>query len=291
MSVNRFLYRALNRALAKANLQIQPVTRDFDARLDQPEQIERMFRDFGAIADDWFAHQSLIRIDTTLKAADQLPAFYSAYLGSPFREQGGGSRFNNLAWLYLIARAMRPGVVIDSGTFRGGSAWAFALAVPEAAIYSFDVDLSQLAHKAAGVRYEERDWTAHDWERVDLSNTLAYFDDHLDQARRLIEASARGIGVAIFDDDYPVTSTMGRGGRKDFAFPKIEYVLDDEIRNFREISWINRKGRSSFPIDVAYLDKARARIAATDRLPDTSLVTGIHQTPYRIVRTAPAKIA
>jgi hypothetical protein len=283
MNVSRMLFRALNRVLAKADFRLQPVARDFDIRLDQPELMERMFSEFGAVVDDWFAHQNLFRIVKPLKAAEELPAFYSSYLKSPFREQGGGSRFNNLAWLYLIARAMQPRVVIDSGTYRGASAWAFALSVPDAAIYSFDIDLSQLACKVASVRYEQRDWTAFNWEGVDLPNALAYFDDHLDQARRLIEASAHGIPLAIFDDDYPVTSLTGRGHGV-YAFPKIEYVLDEKIRSLREISWIRPGGRESFPVNAAYLDKARALIAATDRLPDSSLITGIYQTPYRIVR-------
>jgi hypothetical protein len=200
----------------------------------------------------------------------------------PYRERGGGSRFNNLSWLYLIAKAMQPTVVIDSGTFKGASAWALSCAVPEARIYSFDIDLSRIAYRADGVTYLQSDWTGFDWSGIDLTNSLIYFDDHLDQARRLIEASTHGIPVAVFDDDFPVTSfaEMAHDGN---SLPKIEFVLDDKLRECREISWVDRRGRHSFPIQPEYLDKARALIAGTDRLPNTSLITGIHQTPYRIV--------
>ncbi|MGC2297232.1 MAG: hypothetical protein WA476_00410, partial [Acidobacteriaceae bacterium] len=202
------------------------------------------------------------------------------------REAGGGSRFNNLAWLYTIARAMQPSFVIDSGTFRGASAWAFSKAgIP---VYSFDIDLSQLLHRSPAVLYTQSDWTVFNWRDKDLSQALIYFDDHLDQVRRLFEASQRVLPVAIFDDDFPITSfaPMANGGR---ALPKIEFVLDDELRQYREISWLHRGRRYVFPLNHAYLEQARLIIGNTERLPETSQITGIQQTPYRLVRLkAPA---
>jgi predicted O-methyltransferase YrrM len=283
MGLKRALFRAINRGLAMSNLQLQGIARDFDGRLDQPEHLQRIFSGIGAAADEWLAEQTLFPVSRKFRSAEELPEIYAAYLDSPFRNQGGGSNFNNLAFLFLIARAMQPAAIIDSGTYRGASAWAFALAVPHTTVYSFDIDLSSLARRVPNARYQQRDWTEFDWSEADMARTLIYFDDHLDQARRLLEAAERGIGLAIFDDDFPVTSfaAMARGGQ---ALPKIEFVLDDELRKYREISWVDRKGRHTFPIDCAYLDKARARIAATERLPNTSLITGIHQTPYRVVQ-------
>lgn len=176
---------------------------------------------------------------------------------------------------------MQPDLVIDSGTFRGASAWAFSAA--GAKVHSFDIDLSRLARTSDHVAYSQCDWTQFDWKDFDFSRTLIYFDDHLDQVKRLIEAAQHGIPLAIFDDDFPVSSfaPMAHGGA---ALPKIEFVLDSELREWREISWLDHGQHHSFPIDPSYLDRARALIAATDRLPDTSMITGIQQTPYRLVR-------
>jgi hypothetical protein len=287
MNVQRVLFRALNRALGRFDLKLDKIGRDFDARLDQPEQLARIFRGIGCVADQWFSEQKLFPVRNQFSSADLLSAFYHEFLASPFRTKFGGSRFNNLVWLHLIAKAMNPSIVIDSGTFMGASAWAFSLAVPEAVVLSFDIDLSRITHRAKGVRFVEYDWTKYDWRLMDLADALIYFDDHLDQARRLIEASEHGIGLAIFDDDFPVTSFAGmaNGGS---ALPKIEFILDDDLRTQSEISWIDRGVRYSVPIKHDYWDRARSLIAETERLPDTSSITGIHQTPYRVVKVRPS---
>jgi hypothetical protein len=282
MTVSRNLIRTTSRVLARRNLQLGRITRDFDARLDQPDQLARIFWEIGRCADEWLAKQTLFPVRKAFNSADELNVLYEEFLEMPFRDRSGGSRFNNLSWLYLIAKAAQPAVVIDSGTFKGASAWALSRAVPHADAYSFDIDLSQLAYRADGVTFVESDWTEFRWGGIDLTDALVYFDDHLDQARRLIEASAHGIPLAVFDDDFPVTSfaEMAHDGS---ALPKIEFVLDDRLRECREISWVDRRGRHSFAINPEYLDKARALIGGTDRLPNTSLITGIHQTPYRVV--------
>lgn len=283
MTLKRTLFRTCNAVLASFGLELQPLSRDFDARLDQPEQLRRIFIELGQIADRWFAQQTLFPIRHQFNSADALAPFYEDFLTSPFRGIGGGSRFNNLAWLYLIAKAMQPAFIVDSGTFRGASAWAFAAA--GAKVYSFDIDLSRLAYRHPGVIYSQCDWTTFDWSGSALSEALIYFDDHLDQVRRLQEASQHAIPLAIFDDDFPVSAfaPMAGGGR---ALPKIEFVLDDQLREWQELSWIEKEKRYVFPIDRNYLDYGRSLIVHAERLPDTSQVTGIQQTPYRILRVA-----
>ena len=285
MGLKRTVFRSCNAIRRNFKLELLPISDDFDAWLDQPSQLTRLFSTFGRTAEEWLSDQKVFSVRCRFDAAAALNQFYVAFLSSPFRGQRGGSRFNNLAWLYLITKAVEPDFVIDSGTFRGASAWAFSTA--GATVYSFDIDLSQLAHRAKNVTYSQCDWTAFDWKNHDLSRSLAYFDDHLDQVRRLIEASQRRIPLAIYDDDFPITSfaAMARGGD---SLPKIEFVLDDELRQYRDISWMDRNERHVFPLDHAYLDRARSLIADTARLPDTSSVTGIQQTPYRVVRIANA---
>lgn len=281
MYLRRSVFRSCNAILRRFSLSLQVITEDFDARLDQPSQVSRIFSAFARIADEWLRRQNLFPVACAFDLPQALCHFYEQFLDSPFRTQGGGSRFNNLAWLFLLTKVMQPDFVIDSGTFRGASAWAFSAA--GAKVYSFDIDLSRLAQTAEHVVYSECDWTRFDWNNCDFSRVLIYFDDHLDQVRRLIEAAAHGIPLAIFDDDFPVTSfaPMAHGGA---ALPKIEFALDDELRGWQEISWLDHGQRHTFPIDHSYLDRARALIAATDRLPDTSMITGIQQTPYRLVR-------
>ena len=90
----------------------------------------------------------------------------------------------------------------------------------------------------------------------------------------------------VFDDDFPVTSfaLMAHDG---FALPKIEFVLDEKLSDASELSWVSRGREIRWPIDHARLADLRSVVAATARLPNTSLITGIHQTPYRLVRSRP----
>jgi hypothetical protein len=183
----------------------------------------------------------------------------------------------------LLAKSAEPAVIIDSGTFTGSSAWALSLGCPKAQVYSFDINLEFLINREAGVTYVEQDWMSFDWNGVDLSNSLVYFDDHVDQAQRLLEAVERGVPLAIFDDDFPVGAfaPMAHGG---FALPKIEFLLDETLSKQTELKWVVGAKEYVWPIPHEKMARARKAICETARLPNTSLVTGIHQTPYRLVR-------
>jgi hypothetical protein len=282
MGLARTAYRSTNFLLGKLGLELLPLSRDYDARLESPWALEAMFRRLGGEIEAWLGRQTLF-VAQPFDVAEGVATLYADYLDSPFRGKGGGSRFNNLAWLYAIARAYRPTVMIDSGTYLGASAWALRQG-SDAPLYSFDIDMSRIAQKV-DASYVEADWTTHRFDDEDLSRSLCYFDDHVDQAKRLLEAKAAGCRLALFDDDFPVTGCveMAHGG---FALPKVEFVLDETLRGQASLDWFDGRRRQSWPIDAAYLDAARATIAATERLPNTSVITGIHQTPYRLVKLA-----
>ncbi|MGB6687382.1 MAG: hypothetical protein WBE76_06025 [Terracidiphilus sp.] len=244
-----------------------------------------LFRDFATCANEWLKGQACfeaVGFDIEAMVRD----FFFAYMKTPFREQPEGSRFNNCLWLSILARAFDPSVVVDSGTFEGASAWALSFGALNAEVWSFDIDLSALRWRAPRVQYRQQDWTEVEFGARSGQRTLVYFDDHVDQARRLLEAQERGFGMAVFDDDFPVIPAlqMAHGGS---AFPKIEFVLSEELRREKEISWRSRARTFRWPVDVAYLDRARAAIAVVERLPNTSSITGIHQTPYSVVKIQP----
>lgn len=283
MGLQRQLGRAANRLLNPYGYSLQKTGSDFDSRVENRAALDRMFRELADAAEHWLGAQTLFE-HRPFPAKEGVAEFYEAYIASPYRQPYGGSRFNNLVWLYLIARSYRPTIIVDSGTYQGASAWALSQGAPAGTpLYSFDIDLSQLKGKVDAT-YMECDWLGHDFTE-DRSRGLCYFDDHVDQARRLIEARDKGFPLAIFDDDFPVTSfaQMAHDGR---ALPKVEMVLDEQLRGEATLRWSSGGRLHSWDVDAAYLDRARQTIAATDRLPNTSLVTGIHQTPYRVVKLA-----
>jgi hypothetical protein len=277
--------RGVNAVLKGAGLQLQRVRYDFEDQLVLAPDIDRLCGALSDAFEGWARDQTVIaELDLTgTRAAAR--DFYDAFLESPFRHRQGGTRFNNLTWLHLLARAMRPDVIIDSGTFRGASAWALATGAPAAEVISFDPNQSNITRRTPGVRYVAGDWTTVDVPADGLK--LCYFDDHIDQVRRVIEAARRGIQYAVFDDDFQIGACSGQIPG-DWSLPKLEFALDPEFAKRSEIVWNTPKGRRSWTADHEYLGRGRSAIAATERLPNTSLITGVHQTPYRVVRLANA---
>jgi len=278
----RTTYRAVNSALAPFGLVLTKTSSIFDSRLNDPQQLERMFAALAAPWHDWLENQTLYAADQTIDVTSSISEFYAAYVASPCRTAAGGSGFNNLLSLFLVARTFRPTLIIDSGTFTGWSAWALRMGAPGVRILSFDIDMSRLQARLPDVDYVEQDWAEFSLENVDVTRALVYFDDHVDQAKRLIEAHQRGIPLALFDDDYSVFQfpEMAHGG---FSLPKVEFVTDPGLREVAAIEFIERGKNVRWPVDVAYLDRAAATIRQADRLPDTSGIAGYTQLPYRIV--------
>jgi hypothetical protein len=285
MSLKGRLVGKLNKALSPSGIAITKIGWDFDSRLCSPAHLRSLHQGIAAPIATWFASQSTFEFEKPLDVEQEVAAFYELFLAAPFRDQSGGSRFNNALWLHLIAKALAPRLIIDSGTHRGTSAWALSSGSPSSRLLSFDIDLSHLRKKMPGCTYLEHDWSEESYSNQDAKSGLCYFDDHIDQARRLIEAHERGFAYAIFDDDYPVSS-FAPSAHDSAALPKIEFILDKSLRDNDDITWSTNGKKQSWRIDKSYLERARATIAATERLPNTSLVTGIHQTPYRVVRFA-----
>ncbi|MBX9745646.1 MAG: hypothetical protein K2X34_02010 [Hyphomonadaceae bacterium] len=241
-----------------------------------------MVEELAAGFERWIRAQTLFTPAPMSALTELVDRFYHDWLQSPFRSPTGGSRLNNLLWLCLLARAYEPKVIIDSGAFQGASAWALALGAPAARVYSFDIDLSQLKRRTSGVRYIEEDWIRFDPDWQPGDRVLAYFDDHVDQARRLIEAADRGVGLLIFDDDYPLTSFHQMAPSPN-VLPKIEFLLSPHLKDLQTLQWRYGGKLHTWTAEGALLENARRRIKATERLPFTGLTTNIMQTPYRLV--------
>jgi len=283
MKLKRNAARTANSVLRRFGLELSRIALlDFEARLVSPKHLSIMFDDLAKPMEEWIHTQRLFQPRCSVPVRDAIENFYSKYLESPFHVQAGGSRFNNLLWLYLLSNAIQPSIIIDSGTYTGASAWALWLGSPQSPLTSFDIDQSRLRFKVPGVSYIEKDWTTFDLTGCDLSRALCYFDDHVDQIGRLIQAAERRIPWAVFDDDFRVTSYLPLSDVQ-ITLPKVEFALDDRLSDKDVISWSYAGRTITWQVDRSYLDKGRATIHATERLPDTSLITGISQTPYRVV--------
>ncbi|CAN5351836.1 hypothetical protein BH09GEM1_BH09GEM1_04820 [soil metagenome] len=283
MTLTQRLRREANNMLKRWNWQVIPLELDFDYRLVSPKHVDRMLATLAAEASEWLEQQTVIPGTERFDVRAEIDAFYDAYLGSPFRNPRGGSRFGNLLWLDLVARAARPSLIIDCGTFTGASAWALAMGAPSAKIVSFDIDLSRIRLRVPRVEYVERDWTTWDLSRYRGDGRIvAYFDDHLDQGRRLREAAERGVDIAIFDDDLSVLSfpPYAHGG---MALPKISFILDESLADGEVISWLARGQQYHWIVDGTAMSRLRSLIGGHTLLPNIGASVGIDQRAYRVI--------
>jgi hypothetical protein len=273
--------RKTRRMLRAAGLLAQPPL-DFSNRLTSAKHVDGMLARIADVAEGWLSKQTVLPDLCPIDVRREVRDFYAAYLSGPFRETSGGSRFNKLLWLALLAKALRPTLVIDSGTYRGASAWALSLGAPDAAILSFDMDLSRLHQRQPNCEYFQHEWSKHDLTSFDLSRSLCYFDDLVDQVRRLLEAKARHIPFAIFNDDFPV-SCFVNATPSPAQLPKLEFIDDPSLEHGDVLEWTWGGARRRWVVDQDYLAKGRAAIKAAERLPDLGTITGIRVLSPKLV--------
>ncbi|MFO1248265.1 MAG: hypothetical protein U1E93_08610 [Alphaproteobacteria bacterium] len=276
--LGRIARKSANLLLGPLGLELTRPARDLEDFLEPGKFRDRIFRQAAQSADGWLKTQNFAPQHRSFDVEQEVRAFFDDYCASPFRDPFGGSRIGNLLWLNLLAKAFAPAVMVDSGTYKGASAWALSRGNPGARLMSFDIDMSHLLLRVPGVEYIQADWTQHAIESADI---FCYFDDHVDQCRRVREAAARGVSLAVFDDDYDVTQfpPMAHGG---FSLPKLSFCFDDGLADGDVIAWREGGKRHAWPVPKAELDAVRALVTRYERLPDISVPFGVDQMPYSI---------
>lgn len=202
--------------------------------------------------------------------------FYALAPTSPVTAKKGGNGFNGSLQVYAVARLLNPKVIIESGVFRGQTTWVLRQACPKAAMFCFDPVLDNLVYKDRDAIYSAQDWSEFDLSALPAGQTMAFFDDHIDQGRRVLESQARGIKHLLFDDNAPVSRIHTIGGP---PIPSLDLLMDPALDG-QELAWRFRGKRYECRIDP---EKAKAVRNAVGRLwnfADMHRVTGY--TPARI---------
>ena len=274
----RIARKLVSSLLSPLRLELVRAPRDLEDFLEPGKHRDRIFQRVAEAADGWLRTQTIAPWRQDFDVAREVREFFDDYRASPFREPHGGSRIGNLLWLDLLAKTFAPDVMVDSGTFKGASAWALRRGYPGARLLSFDIDLSRLLLRVPGADYIESDWTRHD---ITGQHILCYFDDHVDQCRRVREAAARGVAVAVFDDDYDVTqfAPMAHGG---FSLPKLSFCFDRALADGEVIAWREGGHRHEWTVPGGELAAVRGMVEHYQRLPDISAPFGVDQMPYSI---------
>lgn len=224
----------------------------------------------GEIAG-WLADNPWFPAGGTRGAGPLVRAFLRTYDDRPIIDNAGGSRFNSSAWLYVLTRLLAPRLVVESGTHRGHSAWLFSRAARSARVVTFDISHEALADRTPGIDYRLGDWSTSDVRVRDPGHDFVFFDDHVDQERRVREAWERGFRWLIFDDNLPAQALFATG-RPPAA--TISMIYDPTLRDGETLTWTRHGRPRTFRFDRESADAARRLIAEWSILPDLRRVTG-----------------
>jgi hypothetical protein len=197
--------------------------------------------------------------------------FFDLVPSCPVIQNHGGSGFNAGLLLYVVARILNPGVIIESGVFRGFTTWVMRLACPRAKLYCFDLTFRNLSYRDDAATYIEHDWSECEFGPDELKRSLCFFDDHVDQWQRIEEAAHRGVGVAIFDDSF---SSYKIHSEPNLAFPSAAFLSEDSLLDEKEIEWCCGSHKLRYAPDVARALKIKGLCKDVVQLPPLFDQTG-----------------
>jgi hypothetical protein len=192
----------------------------------------------------------------------------------------GTTHGNGTLWLFLLARALQPKVIVESGVYHGSSLFTFKNAVPQAKIFAFDVTFAPLISRLDGVDYRQHDWGT-DNVRAESPTDLCFFDDHINNCMRARQAHDRGFRHIVVDDAPDV------GEIHQFRFPalpSIAMIENDKWVDGDTIEWNWNGRRLRYTFRVADTFGAKEVIEAAYRFPSLKRWTGMEDSLHYYVR-------
>jgi hypothetical protein len=209
--------------------------------------------------------------------------FRNAFLESPVDGNSGGANFSSGLNLFLMARCLVPELIVESGVYKGQSSYFLSTACPKATIHAFDPNLNE-AVRVPRVIYHANDWM-HSQVQCDANvKGLCFFDDHQNQAMRVLQAFERGFRYLIVDDSWPMETITGCGWP---PIPSIDMILNNSLELNEIVNWMEFNKMWSYVHTTEMRDlcsRARRLIRAAYEVPSLYRETGIAPTSaYKFV--------
>jgi len=219
--------------------------------------------------------------------ARHVSEFREVYLESPITMNDYGVNFPSGVMLFLMARCLAPGLIVESGVYKGQSSYFLASACPGAAIHAFDPNLQEVSYHTPGVTYREYDWMNAEMKCDPGSTGLCFFDDHQNQALRVIQAHERGFRHMIFDDSWPIEAVTGCGWP---PLPSVDMIMNNPLAPGEVVKWVEMGKIWTYVHSEEMRDlcaRARRLIKAAYEVPSLYRECGIEPTSaYKFVELA-----
>jgi hypothetical protein len=193
----------------------------------------------------------------------------------------GTTSGNGTLWLFFLARALKPRVIVESGVYYGSSLFTFRhAAAAQTKIYAFDLNFAALLSRMDGVDYRQHDWGTDNVRAEDPSD-LCFFDDHINSCLRLRQSYERGFRHVVIDDS-PDIGEMARFRYP--AVPSLPMIQDDKWADGDTIEWNWNDRRLRYTFRVADTFGARELVEAILRFPSLKRWTGMEDPLHHYVR-------
>jgi len=136
---------------------------------------------------------------------ESIPEFLELYKQKPIADNQGGMKSPHLFATWFLLKKINPKNVIESGIWKGQGTWLIENTLPNANIFSIDLNLSFREYTSDRVKYFDKDIFEIDWSIIsDKDNTVIFFDDHQNAIERIRKGKEIGFKQYIFEDNYPV---------------------------------------------------------------------------------------
>ena len=165
----------------------------------------------------------------------KISEYRDVYFNAPVTMNNYGVHFSTGLLLFLIACRRNPGLIVESGVYKGLSTYLLSAACPKAELHAFDPNLNELSFRSTNATYHGTDWMASEIRSFPAKSSLAFFDDHQCQARRIVEAYERGFRHLIFDDGWPIEAVIGCGWP---PIPSVDMVMNDCLEPNETVQWV-----------------------------------------------------
>jgi hypothetical protein len=224
---------------------------------------EMLIEELAGYADQFFSldlFPSSMQADTKSLISD----FFNMYTNRNLTDNTHGSGFHNAFWIYLFARILNPELIVESGVWKAHTTWLLEQACPEATIFGFDRNLKHVEYDNLKATLIESDWGSFKFPKFDPEKAFIFFDCHVNNALRILEARDKGFKHLLFDDNPPVHKIFSH-------IPGIPTaaMLDSGLGiDQPEIKWVWNDKEVTRSIDVEQAKKAKDLIKVHQVFPD-----------------------
>lgn len=158
----------------------------------------------------------------------------------------GGMKLPDMFSFYFLLKKLNPEVVIESGVWNGQSTKLIRETLGNVQIISLDPRPIQGYTDQNTTYYvgdNFKDFKDLDLSSFDMNKVLCFFDDHQNQAQRLIQCIDKNVKHIFFNDNYPVNCG---------SHFSLQHLLNNDQRNVFNIETQYSYSINTFPqIDLA----------------------------------------